>query len=127
RAIELPQPCLTVPGPTVPHHAFPSTGLLRALIVEAGTGAGGGWGPGRGGPVGGLSVVEGSDQRVGAVVEAGRVGVPEPHVQGHQVRVPEVERRTGLRAAGGGVGLAGGGHEGAIPVVAGGGGGTPGG
>src|SRR5512132_2505364 len=54
-----------------------------------------------------LSVVEGPDERVGAVVEAGRVGVPDPHVQGHQVGVPEVEAGPGLRAAGGAVGLAG--------------------
>src|SRR5215831_13851683 len=36
------------------------------------------------------------DQRVRTVVETVRVVVPEPHMQRGQVRVPEVERRTGL-------------------------------
>src|SRR4029453_7828158 len=67
-----------------------------------------------------LAVVEGSDQRVGAVVEAGRVGVPEPQVQGDQVRVPEVEGSARLGAGGWALVLGGMEHEGAVGVVAGG-------
>ena len=50
-------------------------------------------------PMGGLAAVVRADQRVGAAVEAVRVVVPDPHVQGDQVRVPEVEAGAGLRAA----------------------------
>jgi hypothetical protein len=69
--------------------------------------------------MGGLAAVEGSDQGVGAAVEAVRVGVPEPDVQRHQVRVPEVEPRPRLGAALGAPLLNAGEHEGAVLVVAG--------
>jgi hypothetical protein len=74
-----------------------------------------------------LAAVEGADQGVGAAVEAGRVGIPQPQVQGDQVRVPEVEPRPGLGAALGAQLLDPGGHKGAVAVVAGGGDGAVGG
>jgi catechol 2,3-dioxygenase-like lactoylglutathione lyase family enzyme len=45
-----------------------------------------------------LSPVVGLDQGVGAAVEAVGVVVPQPHVQGHQVRMPEAEPGPGSRA-----------------------------
>src|SRR5512132_1697878 len=69
---------------------------------------------------GGLAVVEGPDERVGAVVEAGRVGVPQPEVQGDQVGVPEVEAGPGLRAGARALVLGGLEHEGPVGIVAGG-------
>src|SRR5829696_8505669 len=69
-------------------------------------------------PMGGLAAVEGLDVGVGAVVEAGRVGIPEPDVQGHQVRVPEVEGGAGLGAALGALILGPSGHERPVLVVA---------
>src|SRR6266508_5393382 len=106
--------------PTPPHHASdlrvdalavldwsrPGPELVRARVPAR-------W------PIAGLAAVEGPDQGVGAVVETGRVVVPDPHVQGDQVRVPEVERRAGLGAALGALVLRAGEHEGAVLVVAG--------
>jgi hypothetical protein len=74
-----------------------------------------------------LSAVVGLDQGVGAAVEAVGVVVPQPHVQGHQVRVPEVEPGAGLGAALGALVLRCHEHEGAVGVVAGGGEGAVGG
>src|SRR5215471_15652094 len=58
-----------------------------------------------GGPPGGppdelrsLALVERGDVRVGAGVEPGRVGIPDPHVHGGQVRVPEGELRVAVRS-----------------------------
>src|SRR4029450_12819923 len=68
--------------------ALMCTSSLLALADPCRPGAGRAGSPAPG-LLRGLSRVERPDVGIGAAVEAVGVGVPEPHVEGHQVRVPE--------------------------------------
>jgi hypothetical protein len=84
--------------PTCAWHCA-QTRVVRDYLAEVGVNAGAWLGLAIPLAIRVLAAVEGVDVGVGAAVEPGRVGVPQPEVQGDQVGVPEVEPRPGLGAA----------------------------
>src|SRR5262249_43277500 len=98
-----PGPASARTGSPIPHRAVDPVGGRPAALPVCGAVS---------------ALVEGADQRVGAVVKTKRVGIPDPDVHRDQERVPEGELGPGLRLRHRALGLARLGNEVAVRVMA---------